>query len=45
MSKGLFYQYFRSKEDLVQALQEQFSRELAPGGAGYQPAGSGMPSV
>jgi TetR/AcrR family transcriptional regulator, transcriptional repressor for nem operon len=29
MSKGLFYQYFRSKEDLVGALQEQFSRELA----------------
>jgi AcrR family transcriptional regulator len=29
MSKGLFYQYFRSKDDLVVALQDQFSRELA----------------
>jgi TetR/AcrR family transcriptional repressor of nem operon len=29
MSKGLFYQYFRSKDDLVRALQEQLSGELA----------------
>jgi AcrR family transcriptional regulator len=29
VSKGLFYQYFRSKEDLVAALQEQFSADLA----------------
>src|SRR5580692_679350 len=28
-SKGLFYLYFASKEDLVLALQEQFSREVA----------------
>ena len=29
VSKGLFYLYFASKEDLVLALQEQFSREFA----------------
>jgi AcrR family transcriptional regulator len=29
VSKGLFYLYFASKEDLVLALQEQFSRALA----------------
>jgi AcrR family transcriptional regulator len=29
VSKGLFYLYFPSKEDLVLALREQFSRELA----------------
>jgi TetR/AcrR family transcriptional repressor of nem operon len=29
VSKGLFYLYFSSKEDLVLALQEQFSRALA----------------
>jgi TetR/AcrR family transcriptional repressor of nem operon len=29
VSKGLFYLYFPSKEDLVLALQEQFSRALA----------------
>jgi AcrR family transcriptional regulator len=29
VSKGLFYLYFASKEDLVLALQEQFSREVA----------------
>ncbi len=29
VSKGLFYQYFRSKEDLVFALQEQFSNQFA----------------
>ena len=29
VSKGLFYLYFHSKEDLVLALQEQFSRQLA----------------
>ena len=28
-SKGLFYLYFHSKEDLVLALQEQFSRQFA----------------
>jgi TetR/AcrR family transcriptional regulator, transcriptional repressor for nem operon len=29
VSKGLFYLYFRSKDDLVLALQEQFSNQLA----------------
>jgi TetR/AcrR family transcriptional repressor of nem operon len=29
VSKGLFYLYFGSKEDLVFALQEQFNREFA----------------
>jgi len=29
MSKGLFYLYFRSKEDLVRALQEEFSKRFA----------------
>ena len=29
VSKGLFYLYFPSKEDLVLALQEQFSHEVA----------------
>jgi len=29
VSKGLFYLYFASKEDLVLALQDQFSREVA----------------
>src|SRR5215469_6678873 len=29
VSKGLFYLYFTSKEDLVLALQQQFSREVA----------------
>jgi TetR/AcrR family transcriptional repressor of nem operon len=29
VSKGLFYLYFPSKENLVLALREQFSRELA----------------
>jgi TetR/AcrR family transcriptional regulator, transcriptional repressor for nem operon len=29
VSKGLFYLYFRSKEDLVLALQEQFSHQFA----------------
>jgi TetR/AcrR family transcriptional regulator, transcriptional repressor for nem operon len=29
VSKGLFYLYFKSKEDLVQALQDQFSIEFA----------------
>ena len=29
VSKGLFYLYFASKENLVLALQEQFSREVA----------------
>ncbi len=29
VSKGLFYLYFNSKEDLVLALQEQFARQLA----------------
>src|SRR6478672_11822716 len=29
VSKGLFYLYFASKEDLVLALQEQFSHEIA----------------
>ena len=29
VSKGLFYLYFTSKEDLVLALQEQFSGEVA----------------
>jgi TetR/AcrR family transcriptional regulator, transcriptional repressor for nem operon len=29
VSKGLFYLYFRSKEDLLLALQDQFSAELA----------------
>ena len=28
VSKGLFYLYFASKEDLVLTLQEQFSREV-----------------
>src|SRR6202020_1391321 len=29
VSKGLFYVYFRSKDDLLNALQDQFSTELA----------------
>src|SRR6202044_3502815 len=29
VSKGLFYLYFRSKDDLLTALQDQFSAELA----------------
>jgi AcrR family transcriptional regulator len=29
VSKGLFYLYFRSKDDLLNALHEQFSTELA----------------
>jgi TetR/AcrR family transcriptional repressor of nem operon len=29
VSKGLFYTYFRSKEDLVVSLQEQFSSQFA----------------
>jgi TetR/AcrR family transcriptional repressor of nem operon len=29
VSKGLFYLYFRSKEDMVFALQEQFSNQFA----------------
>ena len=29
VSKGLFYLYFRSKDDLLIALQDQFSAELA----------------
>jgi TetR/AcrR family transcriptional regulator, transcriptional repressor for nem operon len=29
VSKGLFYLYFPSKEDLVLALQEQFTQEIA----------------
>src|SRR5208282_652347 len=29
VSKGLFYLYFHSKEDLVVALQEQFSHQVA----------------
>jgi TetR/AcrR family transcriptional regulator, transcriptional repressor for nem operon len=29
VSKGLFYVYFRSKDDLLRALQDQFSVELA----------------
>jgi TetR/AcrR family transcriptional regulator, transcriptional repressor for nem operon len=29
VSKGLFYVYFRSKEELVFALQEQFSNQMA----------------
>jgi TetR/AcrR family transcriptional regulator, transcriptional repressor for nem operon len=29
VSKGLFYLYFHSKEDLVLALQEQFSNQVA----------------
>lgn len=29
VSKGLFYLYFHSKDDLLQALQDQFSAELA----------------
>ena len=29
VSKGLFYLYFHSKEDLVLALQEQFSHQVA----------------
>jgi TetR/AcrR family transcriptional repressor of nem operon len=29
VSKGLFYLYFKSKDDLVQALQDQFSIEFA----------------
>jgi len=29
VSKGLFYLYFQSKDDLLQALQDQFSVELA----------------
>src|ERR1700678_2682521 len=29
VSKGLFYLYFRSKDDLLLALQDQFSVELA----------------
>jgi TetR/AcrR family transcriptional regulator, transcriptional repressor for nem operon len=29
VSKGLFYTYFQSKDDLLQALQDQFSVELA----------------
>lgn len=29
VSQGLFYHYFRSKEDLVYALQEQFSARFA----------------
>jgi TetR/AcrR family transcriptional repressor of nem operon len=29
VSKGLFYLYFRSKDDLLLALQDQFSTELA----------------
>jgi TetR/AcrR family transcriptional regulator, transcriptional repressor for nem operon len=29
VSKGLFYLYFASKDDLVLALQEQFSRQFA----------------
>ena len=29
VSKGLFYLYFHSKEDLVLSLQDQFSRQLA----------------
>ncbi|HEX4062211.1 MAG TPA: TetR/AcrR family transcriptional regulator [Streptosporangiaceae bacterium] len=29
VSKGLFYQYFGSKDDLVAALQEQFSSQFA----------------
>ena len=29
VSKGLFYLYFRSKDDLLRALQDEFSAELA----------------
>src|ERR1700735_1580258 len=29
VSKGLFYLYFRSKDDLLAALHDQFSAELA----------------
>jgi TetR/AcrR family transcriptional regulator, transcriptional repressor for nem operon len=29
VSKGLFYLYFQSKDDLLQALQDQFTAELA----------------
>jgi TetR/AcrR family transcriptional regulator, transcriptional repressor for nem operon len=29
VSKGLFYLYFQSKDDLLQALQDQFSADLA----------------
>jgi TetR/AcrR family transcriptional regulator, transcriptional repressor for nem operon len=29
VSKGLFYLYFQSKDELLQALQDQFSAELA----------------
>ena len=29
VSKGLFYLYFQAKEDLVLALQEQFSHQVA----------------
>ena len=31
VSKGLFYLYFRSKDDLLTALQDQFSAELGGG--------------
>jgi TetR/AcrR family transcriptional regulator, transcriptional repressor for nem operon len=41
VSKGLFYLYFPSKEDLVLALQEQFSRELAARMRAAADAGSG----
>ena len=40
VSKGLFYLYFASKEDLVLALQEQFSGEVA---ARMAPAKAGPP--
>src|ERR1700726_1807027 len=29
VSKGLFYLYFRSKDELLAAMQDQFSTELA----------------
>ena len=55
VSKGLFYLYFPSKEDLVLALREQFSRELAermraaaeavPVSAGQAGAGQGGAGV
>jgi len=40
VSKGLFYLYFASKEDLVLALQEQFSGEVAARMAAAAPATS-----
>jgi AcrR family transcriptional regulator len=44
VSKGLFYLYFASKEDLVLALQEQFSGEVAARMAAAADAHSDWPA-